>query len=709
MKQLLRVAILILGWSGFGLAQDGIPPVLVVYNGTVADSIELARSYARAHGLPDERLCSLVVPAADMISRNVYEKAVEEVVGRCLLEKGLQDEVLYLVLVQGTPIWIHGDPGRVGDLASVDSELTLLYRKLVGSSVEVFGKVENPYFQLDPKGPTAPFRRVDHDIYLVTRLTGPDTEAVRGLISGGDPAEATTAAPPAVGFDLPSPGSSLLHDWVRTGATVLQQRGLSIRIDESAEAIGEAQRWNGFILVHPFQPTGPPAAAIPSALGSRAISLVLFETEETLRSPADWLTASRGAAFELIARGAKGTFFFVADPTLDGYPRPQIFLPAYFAGRNWAESAYAGTRYLSWRLVVVGDPLLRWTGEGADRASDARTVDPLTGFTEPFASRRRAFLVQQYQTTTKAANLLLQAERARLDQDQDAALEALRECLRADPRLVEAYVLEGELLEERGRWREAAAAYEAALERSDGFQPLVGERLVRLLVEQLHEPRRAEPYAARLVQERGIGDPEIARLWGRVLLDLERWEEAERVFLLWLKGMTVPPAFALQGLGEIAENRGNLAEARDFYTRALAAPGAQAEFLKARLEALAAKDAASEILEQAETPQRNEAVNARSGGETRNEMVLPRVVGGLPFDQVQVVPRKKGKLGRVVLRVFLDEHGQLLEVEPLSGAKSLYEDAAEVARSWRYQPRLVNGRPVPGWEELTIEFRRGED
>ena len=38
-------------------------------------------------------------------------------------------------------------------------------------------------------------------------------------------------------------------------------------------------------------------------------------------------------------------------------PRPDLLFPAYFSGRNLAESYYLAIPALSWQNIVVGDPL----------------------------------------------------------------------------------------------------------------------------------------------------------------------------------------------------------------------------------------------------------------------------------------------------------------------------------------------------------------
>jgi hypothetical protein len=40
-------------------------------------------------------------------------------------------------------------------------------------------------------------------------------------------------------------------------------------------------------------------------------------------------------------------------------PHPQYLFPAYFSGRNLAESYYLSIPGLSWQNIVVGDPLCK--------------------------------------------------------------------------------------------------------------------------------------------------------------------------------------------------------------------------------------------------------------------------------------------------------------------------------------------------------------
>ena len=55
--------------------------------------------------------------------------------------------------------------------------------------------------------------------------------------------------------------------------------------------------------------------------------------------------------------GVTGASGHVAEPFLQFCPRPNILLPAYYHGRNLAESYYLAIPALSWMNIVIGDPL----------------------------------------------------------------------------------------------------------------------------------------------------------------------------------------------------------------------------------------------------------------------------------------------------------------------------------------------------------------
>ena len=62
---------------------------------------------------------------------------------------------------------------------------------------------------------------------------------------------------------------------------------------------------------------------------------------------------------DYIHDGATGASGHVYEPFLGYTPRPNILLPAYYRGRNLAESYYLSIPALSWMNIVIGDPLCK--------------------------------------------------------------------------------------------------------------------------------------------------------------------------------------------------------------------------------------------------------------------------------------------------------------------------------------------------------------
>ncbi|CAN5921217.1 hypothetical protein BH11PSE8_BH11PSE8_35550 [soil metagenome] len=74
-----------------------------------------------------------------------------------------------------------------------------------------------------------------------------------------------------------------------------------------------------------------------------------------------------------------------------------------------------------------------------------------------------------------------------------------------------------------------------------------------------------------------------------------------------------------------------------------------------------------------------------------------------------VYPRLSVRLqetGRVMVRVFIDEHGmpQQAQVSKTSGFARLDESALAAVRKVRFEPYTSNGRPATGWAFIPVDF-----
>ncbi len=76
------------------------------------------------------------------------------------------------------------------------------------------------------------------------------------------------------------------------------------------------------------------------------------------------------------------------------------------------------------------------------------------------------------------------------------------------------------------------------------------------------------------------------------------------------------------------------------------------------------------------------------------------------------IARKLGKEGKVVLRLTIDQQGDLINVEVLEGAGYGFTEAAiEAVRKSRFRPAIIKGKAVISRVILPIRFslRRGDD
>ena len=130
-------------------AQSGAN-VLIVQNELSAESKDIAARYADARGIPAANILTLKIETVtEDIERRGFDARIEGPISVWFTRNNAHDRILYIVLTKGIPLRIRGTGGLNGTVASVDSELTLLYRKLLGLSVPPAGRVPNPFFAGD--------------------------------------------------------------------------------------------------------------------------------------------------------------------------------------------------------------------------------------------------------------------------------------------------------------------------------------------------------------------------------------------------------------------------------------------------------------------------------------------------------------------------------------------------------------------------------
>jgi uncharacterized protein (TIGR03790 family) len=503
----------VLVWAfalGFVASADAQTPanILVIANARSPISLQISSHYVKRRGIPSDQVIELQTATDDEISRDRFEREIQAPIASWLVKHSAQDRILYLVLTKGVPLRVSGTAGRFGTVSSVDSELTLLYRRLAGRSVPPGGAVPNPYFLGDrPVDSAARFSHSSHDIYLVTRLDGFSVDDVIALID-------RAAAPVSTGRVLLDERASLSrsgNDWLAEAAQRLTAQGFGDRV--TLDTTGRVLTNEKNVLGYYSWGSNDPAATkrVPDLQfvnGAIAAMFVSTDGRTFTEPPPTWnigkwelrethfAGSPQSLAGDLIRAGVTGVAAHVAEPFLDMTVRPNILFPAYFAGFNLAESFYLAMPSLSWQAVVVGDPLCAPFTKPALSSNELDVpIDPETELPKQFSAQRlAAFSDPRYNPL--AVKRYVRAETRSSRGDTNGARESLEEAVLLDENLLLAWTMLANLYQTSGEFSSAIEAYRKIVDRDRSDVPALNN-LAYLIAVKERKPQDALPFAER--------------------------------------------------------------------------------------------------------------------------------------------------------------------------------------------------------------------
>ena len=450
--------------------------MLVIANEGSPPSLDIAEYYVKRRNIPLTQLLKIRTSTADQVTRAEYELTIQAPIAAWLARNSAQDRILYIVLTKGMPLRIAGTGGRTGTVSSVDSELTVLYRRMTGQAVAPNGSIDNPYYLADaPVNSATRFSHAAHDIFLVTRLDGFTTEDVKALIDRSlEPA--TTGR---VLLDQRAGLNQVPNEWLAEAARRLQAQGFGKRVllEETSRVVEPEKGVLGYYSWGSNDPSiterDPGVEFAPGALASMFVS---SDARTFTEPPAEWKPGrweSRQAYYaaspqsltgDLVRAGVTGAAGYVSEPYLDSSVRPEILFPSYLAGFSLAEAFYLALPALSWQSVVVGDPLCAPFARTSVPAADLDPpLDKETELPALFSARRLA--AADLKTEPAAAALVLRAEARLARQDRDGARASLEQAVAMDDSLTTAWRALGLLYEEASEHDKAAAAYRKVIKR----------------------------------------------------------------------------------------------------------------------------------------------------------------------------------------------------------------------------------------------------
>ncbi len=336
--------------------------VLLVVNDNSPLSRQIGEYYARRRGVAPKNVCHIKTKLDEEISRDDYDRQIAGPIGTFLRKEGLEESIYYIVTTAGVPLKIPGSDGLGGNYASVDSELTLLYSDRKNGRPHIInGVIPNPFFGKRDRA----FSHPEFPIYLVTRLAAYDFDGVKGMI------ERSLAASNRGKFilDLRSSDDEPGNDWLRDAAILLPRD--RVVLDETTQPVWDQTDvigyagWGSNDRHHNRR--FPGFHWLPGGIVTEYVSTdarTFKKPPEKWIPTMEWSNASawfanspQSMVADYILEGATGGSGHVYEPYLTMTPRPDLLFPAYYGGRNLAESYYLAIPSLSWQNIVVGDPL----------------------------------------------------------------------------------------------------------------------------------------------------------------------------------------------------------------------------------------------------------------------------------------------------------------------------------------------------------------
>jgi uncharacterized protein (TIGR03790 family) len=531
-------------------AQSG-ENVAVVINDASPASQRIGEYYARKRGIPSANVIHIQAPTTEEVTPQEFASTIEGPIGAAFTRGDLEDRILYIVLTKDVPLRIKGTGGQNGTVASVDSELTLLYRRMMGALTAAAGPLTNPYYlNTSPVAAAKPFTHTDYDIYLVTRLDAFTVDEALRLVD-------KAAAPVARGRVVLDEKATLFNrtgeDWLEEAAKRLTDMGHGddVVLDRAATPVRDVKDVLGYYSWGSNDPANRVRDfGVQFVPGALAATFVSSDARTFKEPPADWQPTSdwnnkktwfegspQSLTGDLIREGATGVAGHVAEPLLGATIRPQILFPAYFTGRNLAESFYLAMPYVSWETIVVGDPLCRPFPSKAISTSDLQP--PLvadTGLPKFFSARAVAVAKVRNGLATEAQAVLAVRGQTRLAKgDRAGAKSAFAELVKAAPSSVTAQLQLADLLNVDQEYDAAIEHYRAALKVQPN-NPLALNNLAYILATQKHQLEEAKDLADQAIRM-VPRDPSIADTAGWVAYLSGDYQRASRLLAQAVAGL----------------------------------------------------------------------------------------------------------------------------------------------------------------------------
>jgi uncharacterized protein (TIGR03790 family) len=363
-----RVILLLWCLAGAGptLAQSSLAQrVLVVYDPTSSDSVNVANHYLAARDIPTANLCAISPPEADtLLTWTTYVLEVQNPIQSCLDTVG-PNQILYIVFSFIRPFKLTAQNGKV---YAIDQYVADIWNQYSATDAFPYPVQQHPYFAVNQAQGNSyqsflslsayRAQQGSLQIYSVWRLDGATAALAEGLVDKAIGAEQNGLTGQAcldlahgpIAKELDAGDGS--GDWELYMAGVFAgQAGFSVTEDSNPQEFGT-----------------PPAPDCPNAaLYSGWYSLNHYNNAFTWNtgaigfhldslSAADPRTGPNWSA-NAVQHGITVTSGAVAEPYLQGLAYPDGVFLNLFEGANVGDAFLRNEVWLKWMILNIGDPL----------------------------------------------------------------------------------------------------------------------------------------------------------------------------------------------------------------------------------------------------------------------------------------------------------------------------------------------------------------
>ncbi len=400
----------------FVLFSFGLPPralalkpnqILVVANSQAPGSVQLASYYMKKRHIPKTNLIRIKIANKERCTRKEYNELILNPLRRFLVLMDDSDSIRCLVLLYGVPMVIKPDRldktrarqlaekkkvlktleealkrakksgegkkfvrrlkrkireakrevrkiSETDQVASVDSELSLARFDKYNLSMWL----PNPYF-VGYKNHSSELDALKEKVFMVSRIDGPDYHTSKRIIDDSLFAENAglrgvayfDARYPKVGM---SPSMYGKYDIsIRKAANLVHRsRVMKVVLDLTPELFREGSCKNAalycgwYSLAHYVD-------AFSWVRGSVGYHIASSECVSLHDKDASYW------CIKMLQKGVAATLGPVAEPYLRAFPLPHLFFRFLLEGKPLVEAYFLSKRFVSWRMVLVGDPLYR--------------------------------------------------------------------------------------------------------------------------------------------------------------------------------------------------------------------------------------------------------------------------------------------------------------------------------------------------------------